>query len=199
MDAQLPASAGKKLPVALIAGIAVVVVAAAAGAYTYLKPAPAPEVALQAVPEAPAPEETAAPAPSGIAPSDAETAALRREGEARLVDGQAEQAESAGSKAAANEMLKVAIAKMAQGKLGEAEQELEAARVRAPQQALVYYNLAVLRLKQQRTDDALKQFEAAFMAGFSHFKEMDSDSDLDALRADPRFADLIKKYRPAGA
>jgi tetratricopeptide (TPR) repeat protein len=196
LELQLSTEARTKGPVAKVAGIAAaLVLLAAGGGYAYLKQGPAEPVVAQAqVDTTPA----AVPqAQAGLAPSEAETAELRREGEVRLRDGQAEQAEAAGSKAAANEMLKVAIAKMARGKLDDAEKELEAARARAPQQPLVYYNMAVLRMKQGRTDDALRQFEAAFMAGFSHFKEMDSDPDLDVLRADPRFAEMVKKYRPA--
>lgn len=185
------------------------VVLAAGGGYAYYQQGAQDTVVAAAVDQpaqaAPAVVPASAPATAagetqvGIAPSAEETAALRREGEAQLIDGKAAEAEAAGSKAAANEMLKVAIAKMAQGKLDDAEKELAAARERAPQQPLVYYNTAVLRLKQARTDDALKQFEAAFMAGFTHFKEMDADTDLAPLRADPRFAELVKKYRPAGA
>lgn len=203
LEPKLPASAGGKRPGTLVLAAAAAVVLLAAGAgYVYMQQgapnasvaqAPVTSPATQAMPAAPA-----AGATGGIAPSPAETAALRREGEDHLVDGKAQEAEAAGSKAAANEMLKVAIAKMAQGKLDDAEKELVAARERAPNQPLVYYNTAVLRLKQARTDDALKQFEAAFMAGFTHFKEMDADTDLDALRADPRFAALVKKYRPEG-
>lgn len=200
---------GPRLGAVPLAIAAVLVVLVAGGGYVYYQQGaqetvvaqatgePAPAASVEALASAPAP--AAGERQVGIAPSAEETAVLRREGESQLVDGKAAEAEAAGSKAAANEMLKVAIAKMAQGKLDDAEKELAAARERAPQQPLVYYNTAVLRLKQARTEEALKQFEAAFMAGFSHFKEMDADTDLDALRADPRFAELVKKYRPAGA
>lgn len=202
LEPQMNAETGRKRPLVLVASIGAAVVLLAAGAgYAYFKKGPADAVMAQAATDpAPVPVAPVAPQPvpqatGGIAPSESDTAALRREGEARLLDGQAQEAEAAGSKAAANEMMKVAIAKMAQGKFDDAEKELEAARARAPKQPLVYYNMAVLRLKQDRTDDALKQFEASFMAGFSHFGEMDSDPDLATLRADPRFVELVKKYR----
>lgn len=136
----------------------------------------------------------AAPA-SGIAPPDAETRELRRQGESSLVRGDAVQAESASSKAAANEMLKLAIAKMGQGKYDEAEKDLAEAGARDPKGSLAYYNMGILRLKQGQAEDALKQFEASFMAGFSYFDKMDQDHDLDALRKDPRFTKLVDTYR----
>jgi tetratricopeptide (TPR) repeat protein len=154
---------------------------------------PAPVAAPASVPAVAAPT-----AVSGIAPSDAETKALRKDSQDKLTSGDAASAEQAGNKAAANEMLKLAIAKMSQGKLEDAEKELLAARERDPKQSLVSYNLAVLRLKQGRKDDALKEFEASFMAGFSHFNQMDQDTDLDILRKDPRFNELIAQYRKPG-
>lgn len=197
-----PSTTGGK-PKLLVPLVAAAVIAVGAGAYVFLKPQPEVEPDIQAEASVAAPVQAEAAAPqapqTGIAPSDAETAEQRRLSEQALVNGKASEAETAGSQAAANEMMKVAIAKMAQGKLDEAEKELLAARARAPKQPLVYYNMAVLRLKQARTDDALKEFEGAFLAGFTHFREMDADTDLDQLRKDPRFDKLVKQYRPAGA
>lgn len=153
-------------------------------------PAPSQAVAVQTV------ERVASnPSKTGIAPSDAETKELRLKSDANLVRGGAAEAELASSKAAANEMLKVAIAKMAQGKLDEAEKDLIEARTRAPKQSLVYYNMGILRLKQGRVDDALNEFESSFKTGFSHFDKMDEDTDLDGLRKNPRFIEMIAKYR----
>ncbi len=200
LEAQMTPSAapGGKTKVLIAAGVAVLALAAGGG-YFYTKSAPvvvepAP-IALASVSTAAtdvAPKESST---TGMAPSDAETRALRVQGDAQLARGGAAEAELASSKAAANEMLKMAIAKMAQGKLDEAEKDLNEARARAPKQPLVYYNMAILRLKQQRTDDALKEFEASFIAGFSYFDQMDQDSDLDGLRKMPRFVELVAKYR----
>lgn len=185
----------------IAAGAAAVLILAGGGYYFTAKPAKAPEPSpitqeAAAPAPAPAPAPVAAPATnSGIPPSEAETQKLREESQAKLVSGEAASAEQAGSKAAANEMLKLAIAKMAQGKLEDAEKDLLEARARDPKQSLVSYNLAILRLKQGRKDDALKEFEASFMAGFNYFDKMDQDTDLDALRKDSRFTDLVAQYR----
>lgn len=195
---------GGKTP--LIAAGAAVLAALAGGGYYFTAvrgkapeappPAPVPVVEQAPTPAAApvAPLATPAAAP-GIVPSETETKALRQESQDKLTAGDAASAEQAGSKAAANEMLKLAIAKMTQGKLDEAEKDLLEARARDPKQPLVAYNLAVLRLKQGRRDDALKEFEASFMAGFGYFDKMDQDPDLDALRKDSRFNELVAQYR----
>ena len=196
---------GNKTPL-IAAGAAVLVVLAGAGYYFTAggnKPVEPPPPPAPVVEQAPAPAPVAMPpaqaAAPGIAPSEADTRALRQESQDKLTAGDAASAEQAGNRAAANEMLKLAIAKMTQGKLDEAEKDLLEARARDPKQSLVSYNLAILRLKQGRRDDALKEFEASFMAGFSYFDKMDQDPDLDGLRKDARFTELVAQYRNAPA
>ncbi len=183
------ASAGGSRRAPVIAAVAVAVLVVAGAGYWAVKKSPVAQVASAAVAVVEAAHQ------SGIAPSDAETKAARIEGDQKLANGEAADAELASSKAAANEMLKLAIAKMSQGKLDEAEKDLLEARVRAPKQPLVYYDMAILRLKQGRSDDALKEFESSFAAGFSHFDLMEKDTDLDQIRKTPAFAELIAKYR----
>jgi tetratricopeptide (TPR) repeat protein len=193
LEPQLTASptggSGKKvLPVVIGAAVLALL---AGGGYWYAKREPATAVAVTGT----APEMAAAePVTTGIAPSDAETKVLRQQGEAQLAGGDAEQAATSSSRAAVNELLKLAIANMAQGKLDAADKDLAQARERGPKEPLVYYNTAILRLKQGRTDDAFKEFEASFMAGFSHFDKLEQDRDLDELRKEPRFVALIKQY-----
>jgi tetratricopeptide (TPR) repeat protein len=212
-----PASGGGRSKTPLIAGAVAALALLGGGGYYFtagrakapetpppVQESPASAAAVAASVPAPAAAPASAPlvaaqtAASGIAPSEAETKALRQTSQNELTSGNAASAEQAGNKAAANEMLKLAIAKMSQGKLEDAEKELLAARERDPKQSLVSYNLAVLRLKQGRKDDALKEFEASFMAGFNYFNQMDQDTDLDSLRKDPRFNDLIAQYRKPG-
>ena len=45
------------------------------------------------------------------------------------------------------------------------------------------------------TDAALAALEEAFRAGYDDFERAESDPAIAPLRRDPRFADLIKRYR----
>ncbi len=201
LEPQMPPSAPQavnKVPL-IAAGLGAIALIAVGGYFYKNSSVAVPPVAAVATPTATL--DTAQPldkkSESGLAPSNAETKELRINSDAKLTQGDAAGAELASSKAASNEMLKVAIAKMAQGKLDDAERDFNEARMRDPKQSLVYYNMAILRLKQKRPDDALKELEASFMAGFPFFDKMDMDSDFDGLRKDLRFAELVAKYRPA--
>jgi tetratricopeptide (TPR) repeat protein len=133
----------------------------------------------------------------GIAPTDVDIKQTRREGDTKLTTGDSAGAATASNQAAAKELVKSAIAQMSQGQLDAADKDLSDALARDDKQPLVYYNVAILRLKQGRTDDALKQLEASFLNGFKFFDQMDKDPDLDSIRQDPRFVELEKRYRPA--
>lgn len=168
-------------------GAAVVLLAGGGWFMTRSGSTPAP-VAASAAP-------AASPSGQGLAPSDADLAKQKQEGQAALAGGQASAAESSSTKAAANEMVKAGIARMAMGKLDEAEKSFRAAIDIDPKQSLAYYNVGILRLRQGRTDDALKEFEASFMAGFSYFDKLEQDTDLDPIRKDPRFVELLARYK----
>ncbi len=203
-------AAGKGSSTAMIAVGVIALLAAGGGGYYYFStPAVTPTTQV-AVPtpavEAP-PPSAAAPTPppvaeaekgTGIAPSAEETDAAIKGSAKKLAAGEMTGAERDASRAASNEMIKLAIAEMAQGKLDAAEKTLADARARDPKQSLVYYNTAILRMRQGRVDDALKEMEACFMAGFNYFDEMDKDTDLDDLRRNPRFTELLTRYRNPG-
>lgn len=154
---------------------------------------PAVQAPSQAV-VAPAPEAMSQTVGGGIAPSDAETSSARSAAEKNLGNGEFSEAEKKSTRAAALEMIKTAVAKMGQGDLAGAEKELLQAKERDATESLIYYNLAIVRLRQQQPEEALKQLEAAFMAGFSHFDAMNQDHDLDPLRNDPKFKELMRTY-----
>lgn len=216
-----PRGVDKRLIVAAVA--AGIVIIGAAGGYYYKKvrapgldtsastsiPASNADVAVLVVPPISASSATVSGATSdsassgviastgGIAPTDDDIKQTRREGDSKLTTGDSAGAATASNQAAAKELVKSAIAQMSQGKLDEADKDLSDALTRDGKQPLVYYNIAILRLKQGRVDDALKQMEASFLNGFKFFDQMDKDPDLDSIRQDPRFVDLEKRYRAA--
>lgn len=202
---QVSAQKAAPKPLLVVGAIAAaVVVIGALGGGVYYKKTHSAEADTASSASSMASASTVADAPAsaaaqasgiGIAPSEAGIAAQRKEGDTKLSQGDATGAESAGNQVAAKEMVKVAIAQMSQGKLDDAERELNAAAARDPKQSLVYYNRAILRLKQGRNDEAFKELEASFLNGFTYFDEMQKDPDLDAIRNDPRFTALVKKYR----
>lgn len=58
-----------------------------------------------------------------------------------------------------------------------------------------YYNMACSYSLQMRTDLALESFQRALELGYRNFTHIETDSDLDTLRSDPRFKMLIEKYK----
>lgn len=139
--------------------------------------------------------ELPAPGAAAGAPSESEIDALKQAGESGLVKGDAQGAGMASERAVALEMIKSAIAYLGQGDLTKAESELNTAKARAPGEPLVYYNLAVVRIKQQRIDDALTLLETAFAKGFKSIDAMQRDPDLAPLRKDARYQALLGKHR----
>lgn len=59
----------------------------------------------------------------------------------------------------------------------------------------VYYNIACARSMQGRTDEALTAFGQALEAGFDDFEHIEKDTDLDPIRREPRFVQLLERAR----
>ncbi len=80
--------------------------------------------------------------------------------------------------------------------LGERERGLEWAR-RAfnidPEDSGVLYNVACVYALVGQTDDAIGCLENAVQNGFGHREWLENDTDLNALRGDPRFEALRRK------
>lgn len=74
-------------------------------------------------------------------------------------------------------------------------------QVAAPEEAkdevrqIVYYNTACARSMQGRADEALTAFGQALEAGFADFDHIGKDTDLDPVRNEPRFAQLLERAR----
>ncbi|MEW6026184.1 MAG: tetratricopeptide repeat protein [Planctomycetota bacterium] len=67
-----------------------------------------------------------------------------------------------------------------------------------PEESIVHYNLACSYSQLNNLDGALNELEMSVLLGYSDWKHMDNDKDLDNLRKDPRYqqlmASLKKKY-----
>ncbi len=63
------------------------------------------------------------------------------------------------------------------------------------QRATAEYNIACAYARDGKKDDALLHLDLALRAGYANWKGMEKDRDLDALRATPRYLELLKKYK----
>jgi len=80
--------------------------------------------------------------------------------------------------------------------IGQREKALDwvgRALVLDPEDSGVLYNSACVYSLGGRTDEAIRLLDKAIDNGFGHREWLENDTDLDALRTDPRFEALLKK------
>jgi tetratricopeptide (TPR) repeat protein len=63
-----------------------------------------------------------------------------------------------------------------------------------PRDALAHYNLACSYALLKRPDQAIKTLRKAVELGYRDFRYMREDSDLESIRHDPRFRQLLREY-----
>lgn len=63
-----------------------------------------------------------------------------------------------------------------------------------PADPLAHYNLACSYALLKRTDHAIKTLRRAVELGYRDFRYMREDRDLDSVRQDPRFRQLLREY-----
>jgi hypothetical protein len=63
-----------------------------------------------------------------------------------------------------------------------------------PTDPLAHYNLACSYALLSRADLSLKSLRRAVELGYRDFRYMREDRDLDAIRTDPRFRQLLREY-----
>jgi tetratricopeptide (TPR) repeat protein len=63
-----------------------------------------------------------------------------------------------------------------------------------PSDPLAHYNLACSYALLNRTDQALRTLRLAVELGYRDFRYMREDHDLDGIRHDPRFRQLLREY-----
>lgn len=85
---------------------------------------------------------------------------------------------------------------------GELEQALEA-HLEAAEfpsvRPVALYNCACVHALQERPDAAFEFLEKAMEAGFSNADQLVVDSDMDNLRGDPRFEEILEEMRGGAA
>lgn len=64
-----------------------------------------------------------------------------------------------------------------------------------PEDATVRYNLACRYALLKQPDLALVTLRKAIELGYSDFRYMEEDRDLESIRKDPRFRKLLREYR----
>ena len=72
------------------------------------------------------------------------------------------------------------------------DKQLVAAR---PSDPTVHYNLACRYALLHQPDQAFGALRTAIELGYRDFLFMEADHDLDSIRKDPRFRQLVKEYR----
>ncbi len=65
----------------------------------------------------------------------------------------------------------------------------------APRNDNVFYNRACYFALLNRTDPAIESLGKSLELGYRNFSHMEKDSDLDSIRSDPRYRELIQKYK----
>ena len=63
-----------------------------------------------------------------------------------------------------------------------------------PNDPLAHYNLACSYALLKRTDQAIKTLRRAIELGYHDFRYMREDHDLDTIRHDPRFRQLLREF-----
>lgn len=63
-----------------------------------------------------------------------------------------------------------------------------------PNDALAHYNLACSYALLKRPEQALKTLRRAIDLGYRDFRYMKEDHDLDSIRHDPRFRQLLREF-----
>ena len=77
------------------------------------------------------------------------------------------------------------------GRLERAEREFEQVLELEPDNEVAHYNLACTYSRWGKVDPAIEHLQKAVELGFDDVSHMESDTDLDGIRHDPRYKAII--------
>jgi tetratricopeptide (TPR) repeat protein len=63
-----------------------------------------------------------------------------------------------------------------------------------PRDALAHYNLACSYALLKRPDQAIQALRKAIEVGYRDFRYLRQDKDLDSIRSDPRYKELLREF-----
>ena len=66
-----------------------------------------------------------------------------------------------------------------------------------PEDALAHYNLACSYALMNRADQSIRMPRRAVELGYRDFRFIREDHDLESIRQDPRFRELLLEFEPA--
>jgi len=95
---------------------------------------------------------------------------------------------------AASQARRKGLALLEQGRQREAAKVLQESIDLDPTDATSAYNLACVRALQGRRGRALRWLKESFDRGFDNYKHVATDQDLESLRDDPEFRDLLRSH-----
>lgn len=132
---------------------------------------------------------------TGVAPDEEVLAAQKQDADKKILGGATTGAVAAQSVVIANEYIKAAVPLMQAGKWDEANAQLLKATAENPDEPLIYYNKAIIQLKQGKQKDALAALDMALQKGFKDFAALEGDSDLKPLRGLSEYTAIVAKYK----
>ncbi|MCS7016321.1 MAG: tetratricopeptide repeat protein [Gemmatales bacterium] len=77
------------------------------------------------------------------------------------------------------------------------EVDLRLVRLR-PQDAVAHYNLACTYARLYKTDSAIRALKRAVELGYRDYRYIKQDRDLDPIRDDPRYRELMRQLESGG-
>lgn len=155
-------------------------------------PSPAATASLPIAPNPPSPN-TATSSVEKPAPMVANEAAARKSCDEATKAKQPD-ADKVCSRATAVTLMNSGVLSAIDGKLDQAEKDYLAAKEKDPDLPELYFNLAVLKARQNKGSEAVDNLTLASTKGFTQFSALKSEPSLQKLKSDPALKSRIEAF-----